>query len=90
MQTENRVKQEEIDAILDASEITAEDKFDCMTVVYCKLPNGFILTESSACIDPANYDVEVGVNICMKRIESKLWQLEGYRKMCENYENAQH
>lgn len=52
------------------------------TVVVAQLPNGFILTESSACVDPANYDVNIGIECCKKRIIDKIWLLEGYRLQC--------
>lgn len=79
---DNRVFPERIDAIIDAAEITVEDRFGCMTVVHAKLPCGFIVTETSACIDPDNYDQVLGTEICMKRVRDKVWELEGYRKMC--------
>lgn len=78
---DNRVFPEQIDAILGAAEVTVEDRFGCMTVVHAKLPCGFIVTETSACIDPANYDQALGTEICMKRIRDKVWELEGYSKM---------
>lgn len=43
-----------------------------------RLRNGFILTESSACVDPANYDTELGKRLCLQHIENRLWELEGY------------
>ena len=53
------------------------------TVVHLTLPCGFSLIESSSCVDPENYDHELGVQICMRRIEDKIWELEGYRLQCE-------
>lgn len=73
-----KVEKETIDNLLANSEIIVEKKFDSMTVVWCKLPNGFILHETSACIDPANYDENIGKEICMEQIRHKLWELEGY------------
>lgn len=84
MASENRVKPGEIKSIVDASEVTVEDRFGCMTVVHAKLPCGFIVTDTSACIDPANYDRKLGAEICMKRIEDKIWELEGYHRMRSN------
>lgn len=86
MQSDNRVMPEQIDAIIDAADITVEDRFGCMTVVHAKLPCGFIITETSACIDPANYNREVGASICMQRVRNKVWELEGYHKMRTNKE----
>ena len=88
MASENRVKPEEVAAIVDASEVTVEDRFGCMTVVHAKLPCGFVITETSACIDPANYSREIGTEICMRRIEDKVWELEGYHRMRSNHEEG--
>ena len=42
------------------------------------MPNGFVIVASSSCVDPSNYDPEIGIKICKKEIENKLWELEGY------------
>ena len=74
----NSVTVEQIDALLEASEITVDTVYDKVTVVCCKLPNGFVITEASGAVDPANYDVNIGKHVCMERIKNKLWELEGY------------
>lgn len=86
--TDNRVKPEQINAIIDGAEITLEDRFGCMTVVHAKLHCGFIITETSACIDPANYDRTIGLAACMTRIRNKVWELEGYHKMRSTVEEG--
>ena len=63
--------------------------FDKCTVVSMQLANGFILTESSACVDSNNYDFDVGMKICRERIENKLWELEGYALQKAIFENKQ-
>lgn len=49
------------------------------TVVMLKLQNGFEVIGTSACIDPANYDHEIGKKYARERAVSKVWQLEGYK-----------
>ena len=73
-----RVTAEEIDALINEAEINVTTVFDKCTVVSVKLKNGFVLTESSACVDKANYNVEIGKKACLERIKNKLWELEGY------------
>ncbi len=51
---------------------------DSTTVVQARLRNGFTVLESSACVDPANYDHELGVRICKERIKPRVWQLLGF------------
>jgi hypothetical protein len=48
------------------------------TVVQAQLRNGFTVLESSACVDPANYDHDLGVSICKSRIKPHVWRLLGF------------
>jgi len=75
----NRISFDDVSEILNESDIEVFTAFDKCTVVACKLPNGFVIVESSACVDPANYDEEVGVSICFDKIRDKIWELEGYK-----------
>lgn len=82
----NTVTKRQIDELLEKSEIKVETVYGKVTVVSCKLPNGFVLTESSGAVSPANYDEKIGTEICMARIENKLWELEGYVLAKQLYE----
>lgn len=73
------VTKDQIDNILENSKVEIQTVLDKCTLVVCQLPNGFIIVESSACVDPENYDLDLGVEICMKRITNKVWELEGYK-----------
>ncbi len=48
------------------------------TVVKAILRNGFEIVESSSCVDPANYNEDIGVENCMNRINDKIWFLLGF------------
>ena len=61
--------------------IQAHDK--PVTFVEVRMLNGFTVRESTTCVDPANYDEEIGKQICLKRIEDKIWMLLGYEKQYE-------
>lgn len=74
----NTVTSQQIKDILKGSHVEVQTVLEKCTVVTCRLPNGFIIVESSACVDPVNYDETLGLNICMQRIENKVWELEGY------------
>ena len=77
-----------IEYLITHSNVSAETVYDKCTVVTMQLPNGFVITESSACVSPENYDKEMGINNCINKISEKLWELEGYRLQCELYENS--
>lgn len=48
------------------------------TYVTVRMLNGFTLRESTTCVDPSNYDEKIGEEICLKKIEDKVWFLLGY------------
>ena len=73
-----KVTQAEIDLLLNSADVQVRTEFGKCTVVTARLRNGFILTESSACVDPANYDAELGKKLCLQHIENRLWEMEGY------------
>ena len=51
---------------------------DRTTLVRCVLVNGFEIIETSACVDPLNYNEYMGAEICMKKIKDKIWYLLGF------------
>lgn len=75
----NTVTRQDIDALLAASEIDVCTKFEKVTVVTVRMPNGFVLVESSGAVDKANYSEQLGRKTCLERIAIKLWQFEGYK-----------
>jgi len=79
----NKITQEHINKIVENTQFTIEEFHNKLTVLVAKLPNGFTITESSGCVDPANYDVKIGEEICKRKIMDKIWYLEGYRLQCE-------
>jgi len=58
---------------------TIEDFGKPCTYVTVRMKNGFILRESTTCVDPANYNEEIGKEICLEKIEDKIWLLLGYQ-----------
>ena len=78
----NTVTEEQINKIIENADVKVKSVFGKCTIVTVQLKNGFVITESSACVDPINYDEVVGINICMDKIKNKLWELEGYRLQC--------
>lgn len=76
----NKVTKEQIKELIDKSEKVIYHRiFGKQCVVIVKLPNGFTIVGESACVDPTNYVDIVGYDLAMERIESKLWELEGYK-----------
>lgn len=40
--------------------------------------SGFTQYETASCVDPANFDMEVGKSICVDRMKSTLWECLGF------------
>ena len=79
METNIKVTPEEVaENMKDVLVRTVEEFNKPCTYVTVRMKNGFTLRESTTCVDPANYSEQIGVDICLKRIESKVWFLLGY------------
>lgn len=48
------------------------------THVKATLANGFVIHETSSCVDPARFDMKIGEGICRNRIENQVWKLLGF------------
>lgn len=50
-----------------------------VTVACLTLRNGFYVCGYSACLNPANFDVELGRQVAFNDARDKIWKLEAYR-----------
>jgi hypothetical protein len=69
--------QQVMDEIYDVSYHRLGDS--TVTVCLIKLKNGFTVTGQSACVDPAEYNKEIGEQIAYKRAEDAIWSFLGFR-----------
>ena len=65
--------------IVDYEVFTKKNK---ITIVIATLVNGFTIVESSACVDPENYDEKIGAQICKERIINQVWNHLGFLLQC--------
>ena len=58
------------------------------TLMVCiiEIVNGFQITGVSACVDPNEFDMEIGKNIAYNNAFNKVWELEGYLLSEEKYQ----
>lgn len=82
------ITEDYIREIMENSEFETHTVFDKCTIVSCRLPNGFVITESSACVSPENYDEDLGAEICFDKIADKIWELEAYRLQQHLWEDS--
>lgn len=72
----NTITQELVDSFIKNVETTTMG--NKTTVVRAELINGFTIVDSSSCVDPANYNEDMGREICLERIKNKIWELLGF------------
>lgn len=84
----NKITQEEINELIEKSSIEIFKSKNKCTIVVVELENGFILTESSACVDPKNFDEQIGYDICINRIKNKLWEMKGFQLQDEIFQTG--
>lgn len=51
---------------------------DKTTIAMATLANGFIITESSSCVDAKNFNMDIGSNICKEKIYNQVWNHLGF------------
>lgn len=68
---------------------TLDDFGKPCTYVTVRMRNGFTLRESTTCVDPANYNEDIGKEICLKRIENQIWFLLGYQLQEDLFRNGE-
>lgn len=68
---------------------TLQDFGKPCTYVTVRMKNGFTLRESTTCVDPANYNEEIGKEICLRKIEDKIWFLLGYQLQEDLFRNGE-
>lgn len=74
-----RIDKSELEALIDG-----EPRYYCtgtLTVCYLTLKCGIILTGTSGCLNPDDFDPDIGQRISYENAFSQLWQLEGYARL---------
>lgn len=83
--TKDRLTDNDIQSVIVKEEYT---KMGSKTCVGCfTLANGFEIVTSSSCVNPENFDLELGKKYCRQHAINKIWELEGYRLQQRRHEN---
>lgn len=76
----NRVTEEDVKRNMQDVLVRTEVEFGKpVTYVTVRMENGFTVRESTTCVDPSNYNEEVGKEICLKKIKDSIYLLLGYQ-----------
>jgi len=76
----NTITQADVDNFIGSAtantlKVFGVEKSTILTVV---LKNGFVMHETSSCVDPNNYNEQVGADVCMEKIKDRIWFLLGF------------
>lgn len=74
----NKVTKEDLERLVAQSNTTFTNPAGTLTHCVITLPCGYTVTGESACVDPANYNKELGEKYALEQAVDKLWPLEGY------------
>tara|TARA_R110002124_G_scaffold242525_1_gene407655 strand:+ start:1166 stop:1663 length:498 start_codon:yes stop_codon:yes gene_type:complete len=74
----NKVTKEDLEHLVAQSNTTFTNPAGTLTHCVITLPCGYTVTGESACVDPANYNKELGEKYALEQAVDKLWPLEGY------------
>ncbi len=74
----NTVTKEQLELLLDKSDIREFIVFGKIMLLVYQLPSGFVVVGKAACVDPANFRFDIGREICREDAIRQLWELEGY------------
>lgn len=73
-----RVTQAMIDARIVDRNFYRLDPDETLLICVITLDNGFTVTGESACVDPENFDRQIGEKIAFDKAYDKLWPLFGF------------
>lgn len=85
MEPQTKVTQEEVDALLYQCAVEEHIFWHKELVVSYKLPNGFIVHGSAACVSPTNFDLQTGRKIARQKVADTVWLILGYQLQQDLY-----
>ena len=76
-------------AINEAIKATRYYYDDLLTIAVLELWNGFKLIGQSACVDPANYNKELGERLAREDAVRQVWAFLGFEILCKLAESKE-
>ena len=76
LEKEDTISQSDVDNFI--SKVEAIKMGDKTTVVQATFKNGFSMVSGSSCVEPKNFDMEIGKQCCMEKIKDHVWGFLGF------------
>lgn len=78
LDNDSKITEEVLDRFIGKAAITDQQIDEKTTLVKMIPRTGFVQYEVSSCVDPKNYDHQMGVDLAAKRLKDRLWPLLGF------------
>lgn len=76
MEDPNKISPKMVDEFIPS--VTVETIDSKTTFTKAETKTGFVQYETSSCVDPVNYDKEIGKEACLDKIKDRLWYAFGF------------
>jgi len=80
MSDKSKVSEQKAEQALKNASIEYVKHCQKTLVATARLSNGFEVTVSASCVDPADYDHSVAEEICRERLKERVWEFLGYQQ----------
>jgi hypothetical protein len=57
------------------------ERLHTLTTCVLYLHSGFMVVGTSACVEIADYDYDIGMKVARQKAIDQIWQVEGYHRM---------
>lgn len=75
---EDRLTPKDIENFMDMSEISSYQGDPKTTVVRVLTPTGFVDWDTASCVNPENYNEDIGREIALEHIKDRIWMMLGF------------
>ena len=72
------ISQEDLDLFIGPNALGSMKLGEKTTMVEMAVRTGFVMHETSSCVEPENYDHDMGCQICVEKLKDRLWPMLGF------------
>ena len=72
------ISPEDLDLFIGPNALGSMKLGEKTTMVEMAVRTGFVMHETSSCVEPENYDHDLGCQICVEKLKDRLWPMLGF------------
>jgi len=78
LEQKDSISELDVEFFLDVLKTRVETLGEKTTILKAETITGFTYVEGSSCVDPKNYNKELGAKICHNRVRDQVWEHLGF------------